>query len=80
MDKGLLLKFTDSAKMAHCSTQSYERGCSAHPNQGQWKLGIVVKTFPSEDGRVRRVHVQYKNPKPGEAVNEYHGRGFVTVE
>ena len=48
--------------------------------QEKWKLGVVVKTFPGEDGRVRRVQVQYKNPKPGEAVNEYHGRGFVTVE
>lgn len=52
----------------------------ANQIRGQWKLGIVVKTFPGEDGRVRRVQVQYKNPKPGEAVNEYHGRGFVTVE
>ena len=25
-----------------------------------------------EDGRVRRVQVQYKNPKPGEAINKYH--------
>ena len=52
----------------------------ANQIRGQWKLGVVVKTFPREDGRVRRVQVQYKNPKPGEAVNEYHGRGFVTVE
>ena len=36
--------------------------------------------FPGEDGRVRRVQVQYKNPKPGETVSEYHGRGFVTVQ
>ncbi|XP_068756918.1 uncharacterized protein [Montipora capricornis] len=48
--------------------------------RGQWKLGVVLKTFPGEDGRVRRVQVQYKNPKPGKAVSEYHGRGFVTVE
>lgn len=48
----------------------------------QWKLGVVVKTFPGEDGRVGRVQVQYKNPKPKEAVNECHdiARGFVTVE
>ena len=48
--------------------------------RGQWKLGVVLKTFPGEDGRVRRVQVQYKNPKPGEVVNEYNRRGFVTVE
>ena len=34
----------------------------------------------SRHGRVRRVQVQYKNPTPGETVNEYHGRGFFTVE
>ena len=39
----------------------------------------MVKTFPGGDGRVRRVQVHYKNPKPGEAIDEYHGRGFVTV-
>ena len=41
---------------------------------------FLRKAFPGGDGRVRKVQVQYKNPKPGEAVNEYHGRGFVTVE
>ena len=29
---------------------------------------------------MRRVQVQYKNPKPGESVTEYSGRGFMTVE
>ena len=48
--------------------------------RGQWKLLTVLKAFPGGDGRVRKVQVLYKNPKPGEAVNEYHGRGFVTVE
>ena len=52
----------------------------ANQIRGQWKLGTVLKAFPGGDGRVRKVQVQYKNPKPGEAVNEYHGRGFVTVE
>ena len=47
---------------------------------GQCKLGTVVKTFPGGVGRVRRVQVHYKNPKPGEAIDKYHGRGFVTVE
>ena len=52
----------------------------ANQIRGQWKLGVLVKTFSGEDGRVRTVQVQSKNPKLGEAVNEYHGRGFVTVE
>ena len=29
---------------------------------------------------MRRVQVQYKNPKLGESVTEYSGRGFMTVE
>ena len=48
--------------------------------RGQWKLGKVSKVFPGEDGKVRKVYVQYKNPKPGELVNKYEGRGYVTVE
>ena len=52
----------------------------ANSIRGQWKLGSVLKAYPGGDGRVRKVQVQYKNPKPGEGVNEYHGRGFVTVE
>lgn len=44
----------------------------ANQIRGQWKLGVVINTFPGEDGRVRRVQVQYKNPKPGEAINKYH--------
>ena len=39
-----------------------------------------MKAFPGGDGRVRRVQVQYKNPKPVESVTEYSGRGFMTVE
>ena len=52
----------------------------ANQIRGQWKLGTVLEAFPGGDGRVRKVQEQYKNPKPREAVNEYHGRGFVTVE
>ena len=48
--------------------------------RGQWRLGIVSNTFPSADGKVRRVEVRYKNARPGEAVTKYEGRGYVTVE
>ena len=40
--------------------------------KGQWKLGTVLKAFPGGEVRVRKVQGQDKNPKPGEAVNEYH--------
>lgn len=48
--------------------------------RGKWRLGKISKVFPGQDGKVRRVHVQYKNPKPGEPVTKYEGRGYVTVE
>ena len=48
--------------------------------RGQWKLGKVCEVFPGEDGRVRKVQVSYKNPKPGEPPHKYTGRGYVTVE
>jgi hypothetical protein len=48
--------------------------------RSQWKLGKVSKTFEGQDGKVRKVQVQYKNPKPGEPVLEYSGRGYVTIE
>ena len=48
--------------------------------RSQWKLGKVSKTFEGQDGKVRKVQVQYKNPKPGEPVLKYNGRGYVTIE
>ena len=49
-------------------------------DRGNWKLGIVSRTDPGDDGKVRKVEVKYKNPKPGEAVEKYQGRGYVTVQ
>ena len=48
--------------------------------RGQWRLGIVSNTFPGSDGKVRKVEVQYKNPKQGDPVTKYQGRGYVTIE
>ena len=47
--------------------------------RGQWRLGKVSQVYPDSDGKVRRVEVQYKNPKPGERITKYEGRGYVTV-
>ena len=46
--------------------------------RGQWKLGRESKIYPGKDRKVRKVEVQYKNPRPGEPVT--NERGYVTVE
>ena len=40
--------------------------------RGQWRLGIVSNTYLGSDGKVRKVEVQYKNPKQGEPVTKCH--------
>ena len=48
--------------------------------RGNWRLARVSKVMPSDDGQVRRVELQYKNEKPGEAANKYTGVRFTTIE
>ena len=48
--------------------------------RGNWKLGKVSKVYPGDDARVRIVDVKYKNPRQGEPVDKYEGRGYVTVQ
>ena len=48
--------------------------------RGNWRLARVSKVMPSDDGKVRRVKLQYKNERPGELVNKYTGIGFTTIE
>ena len=48
--------------------------------RGNWKLRIVSQTDPGDDRKVWKVEAQYKNPKPGEAVEKYQGQGYVTVQ
>ena len=48
--------------------------------RGNWKLGKVSKVYPGDDARVRKVDIKYKNPRQGEPVDKYEGRGYVTVQ
>ena len=48
--------------------------------RGHWKLASVSKTFPSDDGKVRRVEVQYKNIKPSDGAREYTGAPYTKIE
>ena len=48
--------------------------------RGNWKLGRISQAYPGKDGKVHKVTVQYKNPKPGEHIKAYSGKGYVTVE
>ena len=52
------------------------------PNQlrGKWKLATVSKVFPSGDGKVRRVEIQYKNEKIGEAADQYSGTKYTRID
>ena len=45
-----------------------------------WRLASVSNVLPSDDGRVRRVELQYKNEKPGEAMNKYAGSPYTKIE
>ena len=45
--------------------------------RGKFRMGIITNTFPSKDGRIRRVSVSYKNNKEGSA---YTGTKYTTVE
>ena len=48
--------------------------------RGEWKSGIVTKIFPSDDGKVRRVEVSYKNFRPDEKLDTYNGANYTSVE
>jgi hypothetical protein len=67
---------------AHRNVQVSDVVIVQDPNQlrGKWKLATVSKVFPSEDGKVRRVEIQYKNEKIGEANNEYFGTKYTRIE
>ena len=41
--------------------------------RGDYRLAVVKDVFPGEDGRVRRVTVQYKSYRTGENDHEYRG-------
>ena len=48
--------------------------------RGHWRLAKVGNVFPSDDGRVRKVEVMYKNERPGELGNKYAGTPYTKIE
>jgi hypothetical protein len=47
--------------------------------RGDYRLGIVQEVFPSQDGKVRRVNVMYKNFQIGEKVQKYKGHNEAVI-
>lgn len=47
--------------------------------RGHYKIAIVKETFPSKDGKVRKVTLSYKNFKVGDEVSRYSGAPDVQV-
>ena len=45
--------------------------------RGEWKLGLVQSVLPSDDGKVRRVKVSYKND---DGQKRYDGTKYTTIE
>ncbi len=41
--------------------------------RGEWKMGVVTAVHPSDDNKVRRVTVSYKNYRRDEPVEDYSG-------
>ena len=48
--------------------------------RGQYRLGIVQKTHPGQDGIIRVVTVGYKNFRVDEKVYQYKGQPYTTVK
>ena len=48
--------------------------------RGNWRLARVTKTFPGEDGLVRKVELQYKNLCTNESPKQYKGKAYTTIE
>ncbi|CAB4019975.1 Hypothetical predicted protein [Paramuricea clavata] len=47
--------------------------------RGDYRLGIVQEVFLSQDGKVRRVNVMYKNFQVGEKVQKYKGHNEAVI-
>ena len=43
-------------------------------------MGIVTKTFPSDDGKVTGVEVSFKSFHPDEKLDTYNGTNYTSVE
>ncbi len=66
-----------SEEMAYGPSESQTRRCSLIVEKdslrSEYRIAIVDKAYPGEDGKVRKVDLSYKNYKVGEIVTEYSG-------
>ena len=83
MDQRLLPNPDSLPEMAHREAKLARGRRIPHPRfkpgQRQLKAWPCITSFPSQDGKVRKVEVRYKNPQPGEPTNEYREKNFATV-
>ncbi len=49
-------------------------------NAVRGKMGVVTAVHPSDDNKVRRVTVSYKNYRRDEPVEDYSGARFTSIE
>ena len=48
--------------------------------RGEWKLGLVTAVHPSDDEKVRRATVSYKNCRKDDPAGHYSGAKYINVE
>lgn len=48
--------------------------------RGEWRMGIVTTVHPSNDNKVRRVTISYKNNSKSEPIGEYSGTKYTSIE
>ena len=66
------------------ATKCQERRCCSYTrwqcSQRRVEVRNSCKTFPSDDGKVRRVEVLYKNFHPDEKLGTYNGTNYTSVD
>ena len=48
--------------------------------RGEWKMRIITTVHPSDDNKVRRVTVSYKNYRKDEDPGRYLGAKYTNIE